>query len=230
MREKGIASLPVVFLGGLLLLVCPLRVLSQETANSRLDFAGEWTLNRDLSTDSRGLEDGRQGGDLAPGRGAPGGGGGLPGGITVSGLGIPSSLGGGKSTTDVERMRDQMAAAQRLLADTPASMVITVDDPRLAIEMPEGHTRTLYTDKRKWKASNGLAEVQSRWDKDRVVAETRFGSLKVIETYALSADGQLIVTARMDAPAGRGQGGDNGGKELRRVYDRIQREPQSPER
>jgi hypothetical protein len=121
-------------------------------------------------------------------------------------------------------MREQMQDAQRLVRDPPTSMVITYIDPKLAIAAADGRTRTLYTDKRKQKTNNGNADVQTRWDNNRVVAETKFGSIKVIETYALAADGQqLIVTTGMDAPD-RGRSGDRPNLELRRVYDRVHRE------
>jgi hypothetical protein len=122
-------------------------------------------------------------------------------------------------------MKEQMQEAERLLADGPTSMVIVYADPKLVMTAADGRIRTLYTDKRKQKTSNGNADVQTRWDNNRVVAETKFGSIKVIETYALAAEGQqLMVTAKVDAPdAGRG-GRDRPNPELRRVYDRVPRE------
>ena len=123
-------------------------------------------------------------------------------------------------------MREQMQEARRVFADAPTSMVITYADPKLVMTATDGRVRTLYTDKRKQKADNGNADVQTHWDNGRIVAETKFGSIKVIETYALAADGQqLVVTARMDAPE-RNRGGGSGDRpnpELRHVYEKIQR-------
>ena len=192
---------------------------AQGTAMGRPDLSGEWTLNRDLSTSPRQSEEGRRAGDGGRGRGGQGGGerGGFPGG---GGGGFPGGgFGGRSSAADFERMREQMQEAQRLLTDAPTTMVIVYADPKLVITAADGRTRTLYTDKRKQKTSNGNADVQTRWDNNRIVAETKFGSIKVIETYELAMEGQqLIVTAKVDAPdAGRGR--DRPNVELRRVYD-----------
>ena len=121
-----------------------------------------------------------------------------------------------------------MEAAQDLIRDAPTSMVVTFSDPKLAIAAADGRTRTLYSDKRRTKTANGNAEVQAHWDADRLVAETKFGSLKVVEVYMLASNGeQLIVTAKLDAPSG-GRG-ERPTMELRRVYDRLKREDTSRE-
>jgi hypothetical protein len=121
-----------------------------------------------------------------------------------------------------------MQQARRLLDDAPTSMVVVYSDPKLSMAASDGRTRTLYTDKRKQKTNNGNAEVQARWDDGRIVAETQFGSIKVVETFALSAalsaalssDGrQLVVTVKMDGGGG-GRGGA-GEFQVRHVYDRV---------
>jgi hypothetical protein len=230
MRDVAVRPLCVFCLGAVLTFAAPFRISAQEPAAGRPDLSGEWTLNGDLSTNPGQVEEGRRSGDGERGRGGRGGGGrgGFPGGFGGGGgdgrVGVPGGFGGGRSSGDPERMRELMQDAQRLLSDPPTSMVLTYTDPKLAIAAADGRTRTLYTDKRKQKTNNGNADVQTRWDNNRVVAETKFGSIKVIETYALAADGQqLIVTARMDAPDG-GRGGDRPKLALRRVYDRVQRE------
>ena len=117
-------------------------------------------------------------------------------------------------------MREQMQQAQRLLEDAPKSMVLTYVDPKFSMTSSDGRTRTLYTDKRKQKTNNGNAEVQARWDDGQVIAETKFGSVKVVETFALSSEGQqLVVTVKMDGSGG-GRGGE-GGLQVRHVYDRV---------
>jgi hypothetical protein len=222
MRKVAVGPLSVFCLGALLMVALPLRVSAQEPATGRPDFSGEWTLNRDLSTNPRQSQEGRRTGDGERGRGGRGGGdrGGFGGGGARGGF--PGGFGGGSSSADFERMREQMQEAQRLLTDAPTSMVITYADPKLVMTAADGRIRTLFTDKRKQKASNGNADLQTHWDNNRIVAETKFGSIKVIETYAVDGQ-QLIVTARMDAPDG-GRGRDRPNPELRRVYDRVQRE------
>lgn len=213
-------SLP---LGVCVLVVGAVTVIGQEARPRRPDLSGEWVLNRDLSADSRGLEGTPR--DREPrepeGRGRPGGGrpGGFGGGMRG---GFPGEPGGG-AAGDESKMRQQMEEAQRLIRDAPTSMVLVYNEPRLAMTAADGRTRTLYTDKRKVKTANGNAELEARWDNDKLIAETKFGSLKVVETYAVAENGnQLVVTAKMDAP-GRGRGG-RPNAELRRVYDRVRRD------
>lgn len=223
MRDRAVLPLCVCCMGALLTLASPVRLSAQGTATGRPNLSGEWTLNRDLSTNPRPPEEGRRGGDGGRDRGGPGGGerGGFPGGFGGGGGGgFPGGgFGGGPSSADYERLREQMQEAQRLLTDAATSMVVVHADPKLVITASDGRTRTLYTDKRKQKASNGNADVQTRWDNDRIVAETKVGSIKVIETYALVMEGQqLIVTAKIDVPD-MGRGRDRPAQELRRVYD-----------
>jgi hypothetical protein len=195
--------------------------LAQGTAPSRPDLSGQWVLNRDLSTDPRGLEEGRSGRGPAgdpEGRGRRGGG--MPGrfGGGMRG-GSPGGFGPGAGG-DERTMREQMEEAQQIMRDAPASMVVTYHEPKLTIVADDGRIRTLYADKHKVKTANGNAEVEARWDGNRLVAETKFGSIKVLETYAVAESGdQLVTTAKMDVP-----GGGRGGRpnlELRRVYDRV---------
>lgn len=194
MRNVVVVPLSVFCLGALLTLALPLRMSAQEPAAGRPDFSGEWILNRDLSTNPRESGEGRRTGGGERGRGGQGGGdrGGFPGGFGGGGDrgGFPGGFGGG-SSADVERMREQMQEAQRLLTDVPTSMVITYADPKLVMTAADGRIRTFFTDKRKQKTSNGNADVQTRWDNNRVVAETKFGSIKVIETYAV--EGQQLT-------------------------------------
>jgi hypothetical protein len=195
--------------------------MAQDKRQGHPDLTGEWSRNVELSTSPR---DGREGAGGRPDGGRRGrnggGGGGFGGGGFGGGRRGGFSGGGGRgSAEDMEKLREQLQQARALFDDVPASMVVTYTDPKLSIASADGRTRTLYTDKRKQKTSNGNAEVQSRWDGTDVVAETKFGSLKVIETFALSPEGQLVVTVKMDGSGGgRGGGRDPG---VRHVYDRV---------
>jgi len=89
----------------------------------------------------------------------------------------------------------------------------------------DGRTRTLYADNRKAKTNNGNADVQAKWDGDRLVVETTLGrDVTVKETYALIADAtRLVVTTEIDM-GGRGSApaaSRGGGRGVRRVYDRA---------
>lgn len=211
-------SLP---LGVCLIVVGAVTAIGQEAAPRRPDLSGEWVLNRDLSADSRGLEEAprrREPGGEPQGRGRRGGG--MPGGFG-GGMrgGFPGESGRG-AAGDESKLREQMEEAQRLIREAPTSMLLIYNEPKLAMAATDGRTRTLYADKRKVRTANGNAELEARWDGDRLIAETKFGSIKVVETYAVAENGdQLVVTVKMDAP-GPGRGG-RPNAELRRVYDRV---------
>ena len=225
MRDVAVFFLTVICLGAILTLTSPLPIAAQEVTAGRPNFSGEWTLNADLSTNRGQAEEGRRSGEGGRGHGGSGGGGrgGFGGGGGGGRGGVPGGFGGGSSSADFEHRREQMQEARRVFAEAPTSMVITYADPKLVMTATDGRIRTLYTDKRKQKTNNGNADVQTHWDNNLIVAETKFGSIKVIETFALAADGQqLIVTARMDAPQGN-RGGDRQNPELRHVYERMQR-------
>lgn len=222
MNAAKVVALCVVLSGSV-------TVLGQEAAKKHPDLSGEWVLNRDVSADPRESGDGRGGRD-PEGRGRRGGGmpGGFGGGPRGGGFpGGPGGFGPGGGG-DERQMREQMGEAQELLRAAPTSMVVTYTDPKLAIVARDGRVRTLYADKRKIKTANGNAETQARWDGDRLVVETKFGSIKVVEGYVVTG-GQLVVTARMDAPGG-GRGDGPKPPELRRVYDRVSEDRPGPER
>lgn len=195
---------------------------AQEPPQMRPEVSGEWARNADLSTDLRAAAEGRRGGGPEGGPPGRGGGGGFGGGGRGGGGrgGFAGGLGGDRGGGDSEKMREQMQQARRLLDDAPASMVVVYSEPKLSMAAPDGRTRTLYTDRRKQKINNGNAEVQARWDDGRIVAETKFGSIKVAETFVLSSEGrQLVVTVKMDGGGG-GRGGA-GELQVRHVYDRV---------
>jgi hypothetical protein len=131
---------------------------------------------------------------------------------------MPGGAGPGADGDD-RKIREQMDEAQRLMRDAPASVMIVQTEPKVVFLMPDGRVRTLYADKRKVKTANGNAEVEARWDRNRLVAETKFGSITVVESWALNENGnQLVVTARMELPGGGREGRPS--PELRRVYER----------
>ena len=221
--RNGTIRFALTIIAGVLVAVCPGRVAlraQDSAAELRSQFSGEWRLNPELSTDreqlngdgrgSRDTPPGRRGGGFGGGRGAVGGRGGIGGGS------------GGRGNVDPEQMRAQMQEARALLTDAPQSFVLTYAEPKFAIALPDGRTRTVYTDKRKAKANNGNADVQARWDNDRVVVETTLGTIKVVETFAVSRDSQQLVhTAKLELQDGDRGGRGGGRSELRRVYDRV---------
>src|SRR5262249_24080621 len=175
-------------------------------------LSGRWQLNRDLSEDAdRKLRDMREG--MAGSAGDHGGGMGRGGGMGGGGGMGP----GGGSAGGMEQMRAQMEEAQRMLKETPSTVVIMHEDPKLTVVDGDGRQRTLYTDKRKVTADGH--EVKTKWDRERVVAETKVGeSVKVIETYELAPDRrQLVVDMKMEiSMMGRSRS-----VSIRRVYDKT---------
>src|SRR5262249_40163403 len=90
--------------------------------------------------------------------------------------------------------------------------VLTQDDQKVVLTQPDGRVRTLLTHNRKVKV-DGL-DVQTKWEKNRLVSEIAVGDAKVIETYERSPNAsQLIVTARVEM---RGRQ-----VSVRRVYDAV---------
>ena len=90
-------------------------------------------------------------------------------------------------------------------------------DPELRITDAAGHEHVLYTDDRKIEEerSAGTAKIRARWKDGHVVVTTtpEHGS-KIVETYAVTADGSVLTVTT--AIEGRGRE-----IEFRRVYDPV---------
>jgi hypothetical protein len=108
-----------------------------------------------------------------------------------------------------------MEEAQRLFKEAPTTMVITHEDPKLVLVLDDGRQRNLYTDNRK--ETEGVGEVRTKWDHERIVTATKFGErVKALETYQLAADRrQLLVNVKMEMS----MMGQTRAVEVRRVYD-----------
>jgi hypothetical protein len=162
------------------------RVIAQEPA-SPPDLSGRWQLNQQLSENAQAKVDRMQ---SSQGHG--------PGRHGLGGL-FGRLFGGG----DMQEARDMVVKA-------PASFTLTQDGDRVVLTGADGRVRTFTAHGRKEKVNR--RDVQTKWDKQRLVSETFLGDAKVTETYERAPDGpQLIVTTRMDM---RGHG-----VSVRRVYD-----------
>ena len=167
-------------------------VVARVAAKVRPDLTGQWQLNRDLSDDSQEKLQNMGGGG---------------GGADVGGHG-PGHRGGSGGGGGGE----QAAHAQlgEMILSAPTRFVLTQDDQKVVLTEPDGRVRTLPTNNRKVKV-DGL-DVQTKWEKNRLVSEITAGDAKVIETYERSPNAsQLIVTARVEM---RGRQ-----VSVRRVYD-----------
>jgi hypothetical protein len=168
-------------------------VVAQVATIVRPDLTGQWQLNRDLSDDAREkLQSMGGGGDASGGGHGPG----------RHGEGGGAGDGG----------RAAHAQLEEVILSAPTRFVLTQDDQKVVLTEPDGRVRTLPTHNRKMKVDG--RDVQTRWEKNRLVSEITVGNAKVIETYERSPNAsQLIVIARVDM---RGRQ-----VSFRRVYDDV---------
>ncbi len=169
-------------------------------------------------------------GSDVPGGGYPGGSGrvGYPGGGYPGGMGLPGGMGrvgvggvgrGGRRSERTGEGAGLSPEDLEPLAANPKTLSVKQDDKLVEIIDDNGQTRNLYPDGKKHKetdASGRGVSIKSRWDGDRLVAESKLAHAgKLTETYELSPDGkQLVVISQLDnsqlsAPL-----------VIRRVYDR----------
>ncbi len=175
------------------------------------NLSGDWQLNKDASDDpervmkearaSGGSGGGFSGGGMGRGgrHGGGGGGGGRGSGRGDSGDASSGSPSGG------------FAALQTLQ--------IRHEEPMVSITDAAGHERVLYTDGRKTqeeRSHGGTTAVTAAW-KDghlEVVSKPENGG-KIVETFAVAADGSLLtVTTKVDSARG-------GSFTFHRVYDAV---------
>jgi hypothetical protein len=116
---------------------------------------------------------------------------------------------------------EQAARAQleEVILSAPTKFVLAQDDQKVVLTEPDGRVRTLPTHNRKVKVDG--RDVQTKWEKNRLVSETAVGNAKVIETYERSPNAQqLIVTTRVNMKRhmiGRQVS-------VRRVYDAVMKQ------
>lgn len=143
------------------------------------DLSGVWRFDpsqsEDLRTKVRELRGdrprgggGRRGGGFAGGRGGPG---------------SPGSPGG------------DGGAGMRELLDAPAALTVTQTATEITLVEEDGRLRALHPDGRPYKDSSGR-EVKTRWSEaGELVAETKGGRGRVVETFTVAANPtRLLVT------------------------------------
>ena len=194
------------FLSGIGLLVLLAAFAGRGLAAGPGDLSGTWSLNRELSDDPREkMREARESGGGGPGRG-----GGFRGHRRGGGAG---GLRGRRRDGDAEGgsadSEDMTHAFEKLF--------IVHRDPELRITDGFGREHVLYTDDRRIEEerSAGTVKIRARWKDGHVVVTTtpEHGS-KIIETYAVTADGSVLtVTTSIE---GRGRE-----ISFRRVYDPV---------
>src|SRR5262249_25401228 len=161
---------------------------TQNRDPTRPDLSGRWRLNQELSENADSKLQGMQ---------SPSGGRG-PGGH----MGLGGLFGGARQS--------QIEEARGLVLNAAERFVFTQDGDRIVVTDGDGRVRRLTANGRKEKIDG--RDVRTRWDGQRLIAETSLGSAKVTETYERpSSAPQLVVTTKMEMH----------GRELsvRRVYD-----------
>jgi len=205
-------------------------VTQTSLAQSKPQFAGNWSFNQDQSDDAnQKIHDAQaQAGSHSggyPGGGYPGGrypGGGYPGG---GGIGFPGGRGGmGGMGGGMGRGRARggapdaglSSADMEELAATPKSLNIKQDENKITITDDTGDTTNLYPDGKKHKETDSTGQsvtTKTRWDGDKLVSESKLHSGKLTQDYELGPDGkQLDVTSTLGS-------GRNRSLVIRRVYD-----------
>lgn len=168
------------------------------------DLSGRWKLNHDLSDDPREKmreAPGRRGG--AGPRGGRGGFGGRRGG----------RFGGGREVPEGDAERQQTSFDPAALE----TLSIVHYDPALRITDGIGREHALVTDGRKVEEerSAGTVKMRAEWKDGHVVVTTAPDhGPKIVETYAVTADGSVLTVTTKIESRGRGF-------EYRRVYDAV---------
>jgi hypothetical protein len=175
-------------------------------------LVGAWTMNKSLTTTTRGeaqpADRGRAGAGGGGRRGGGGRGGGFGGG--AGGFGGPSVF-GSRDADASALLRD----ALRDITDPSDHLTIVTTDTMVIITGTGGRTTRLSPDGRKVKDENTNIERRTRWDGDRLVSDVSGPGIgKVTETYSVDAQShQLRLVAEME--------GRNGGspETYTHVYD-----------
>ena len=197
-------------------------------ASTRPNFSGAWTFDAQISTDparasfnaqsnENNRRDGqRRGGFSGGGRGGMGGGGfGGRGGYGGSG----GQGGGNTDTADPSTLeeRTRLSELTDLVKRSSASLVISHNDPTLAITDSQGRTQLFQTSGGKDDHQLATTTVQSttRWEGARLVTEYALSDRgKLVYTYTLvPTTKQLVVRINLQ---GLGRGG---GSEVKLVYN-----------
>lgn len=213
---------------------CVLALVGVAHGGDKAQLNGSWNFDPDQSDDAqqkvqqaqqsqqssqRGTGSGG-GGGYPQGGGYPGGGGGYPGtggypgggGMGRGGMGGGGMGRGGRGNSGAEVSGQEWEQ----LATNPKYLNIAQHDDQLLITDSD-HTRTLYPDGKKHKATdeNGnKISIKTEWQGDELIAETRMDSGSLTDTYRVSSDGkQLTVVSRYQNSS------LSGPLIIRRVYD-----------
>jgi hypothetical protein len=183
----------------------PVVLAAGQAASGPARLNGAWVLNRQQSSSVGG-------GEAAPEGGGARRRGGFSGGIGGPG-GLGRGMGGGGE--DREALERQRALMRELLEPLPR-FTVTSDNEAVTFTAPDGRVRKYRLDgkKEKHQFDNGTVDTKSKWEKEQLMIETTTpGGMKLVETYSVNDQHQLVVAAKLE--------GDRGGDRppMTRVYD-----------
>lgn len=173
------------------------QTAAADTASTRPNFSGSWSLDPALSSDpSKATFDAtpdssrsRPGGRRSGGFGGFGGSGG-------------GSTGGSMTSDERTRLRELTNQIQK----SSAQLTISHSDPTLAITDPQGRTEQFQTNgyKDQHQLTSIAAESTTHWDDARLVTEYALSSSrKLVYTYTLvPRTDQMVIRIRLDATGG----------------------------
>jgi hypothetical protein len=221
MHSKSIGQGPWYLNGFLTVLLAAgpglLVIVAAPPSFDHSGFSKAWTLNREASTATPAFVPGGGGRPDGGGRGGGGFGGGFGGGARGGGFGERG--GGGRGGLDPKEMQQQMELAQEAMA--PAQhWVITQSEGAITFADQNGRSRRFATgnQKEKHQLEGGTIETTTRWEGAQLRQEIKAGgSTKIVRTYEISPEGQLVVTTKISGSEdGRGR------EPMRAVYDADQ--------
>jgi hypothetical protein len=189
------------------------KASKDDPAALRQQLVGEWKLNPELSEDPR--EKMRQA--RAEGGGSPGGGGGWGhgGGYGGGHGGYGGGRGGGYRGGGAEQQGGESGTARTpLMVFSSERITVTNIEPEVTMLDPDGEQRQLHADDQSYKDANG-ADVKARWDKSKLVVETKTGRGSMKETWSVGQDPRrLTVLVEIRRPYG-------GDVSVKRVFDPL---------
>jgi hypothetical protein len=179
----------VVFVGALVM-AAPVVAQKADPAQRPL-ISGGWTLNRELSTTSRG-------GGADPAARMRSGGGGLPGGFGIGGM--SGGRGGGGQGPDREEIERRRSLMKEVL-EPPKHLVITVEEPIVTFTFTDGRVVRYKADgkEERHQHQSGTVKTKTKWEVDRLTIETDMGDgFKITHGFKTNIDPrQLVVSVIM---------------------------------
>ena len=172
-------------LAAVLLAAAPL-VAQKADPVARPLIGGGWTLNRELSTTSRG------GGADPAARMRSGGG--LPGGFGIGGMSSGRGGGGQPDREEIERRRSLM----KEVLEAPRHFVIAVEEPLVIFTFSDGRVVRYKADgkEERHQHQSGTVKTKTKWEIDRLTIETDMGDgFRITHGFKTNIDPRQLVVS-----------------------------------